>query len=281
MPTINFTKMHALGNDFIVIDALEQSVNLAKEDIIKICNRRHGIGCDQVLITEKGTSHIDFVYKIFNNDGEEVGQCANGARCVINYLYDTYQIASPTITLTTLSCQIEGGVKNKLPYLNITQISINPKDLPFLSPTSSTNTYCLEHSTLKALIYFSIAWVGNPHVIIEVNKPELEKDNEPNLAKIATFFQSSSLFPNSANINFFNKINEHHILLKTYERGCGFTPSCGSGALGTVISQIMKENLKSSVRVEMESGSLNIEFDGIKATLSGPVTNVFSGTIKV
>lgn len=277
---IDFIKMQALGNDFVLIDAIKSNITIRTKDIIKICDRKFGIGSDQVLIIEKNyTNDANFNYRIFNNDGKEVEHCGNGARCVISYLFEYgYSNSSEIILLKTRNRIISGAKHCTGILINMGQPLFTPESLPFLHESNKNHQYKFNLGQ-NEIITFGIVSVGNPHIIIELPNIEL-LNNDEDLTKIATTIQKNSLFPESVNVNFYIKEDQNNIILKTYERGAGFTLSCGTGAVATVCYGILKNFLSESVTVENKGGTLFITWDkNNDAILVGPATFVFKGNI--
>lgn len=272
---IKFTKMQALGNDFVLFDCTTSSFKLNSEQIKFIANRKLGIGCDQVLILESSNDH-DITYKIFNADGSSASHCGNGARSVIAYLWN--KLNKPLITLK-MQNQIITGYKNQdgTISINMGNPNFSPESLPFKHIGQSDNEYTIDIDGI--IINFGICSVGNSHVIIRLNSVQ-ELDNKKHLELLGRLLQNSSLFPDSVNVNFYVVMNETQIKLITYERGCGFTDACGTGATATACYAIYKSQVQANVIVEMLGGKLNIQMDSKhQITMTGDVTHVFDGEI--
>ncbi|MFN7094407.1 MAG: diaminopimelate epimerase [Burkholderiales bacterium] len=284
MTKIYFNKMHGLGNDFILIDTLAQPLSLTAAQIQFICNRKLGIGADQLLLIEQSSSSkADYNYRIFNQDGNEVEQCGNGARCAISYLYSHYSLTHNAIRLQTKNRIIVGSIdSNHHITISMGNPKFAPTDLPFSHPQHLDNQY--QMVIAGKLATFGIASVGNPHVIIQLAALE-ELANSSDLATIAKSIQRSSYFPEGVNVNFYWPQDRNTIYLYTYERGCGFTLACGTGACATVCYGISRQLLTSSVCVKMPGGSLNITWDNTKPDaqilMTGPATQVFQGQIEL
>lgn len=274
MLKINFTKMHGLGNDFVIIDARNQQLKLTVEQIKLICDRKLGIGCDQLLIIRNNVENspdYDYIYQIFNSDGTEVEQCGNGARCCIKYLIDSINLVDSSnytfkkqIRLKSMNRIITGYTKTK----DIIAVDLG---IPEFFPDAKYGS-----------ITYGVVSVGNPHAIIKLNTLD-ELSDITNLTKIAKSIQKSKDFPNSVNVNFYVMDNDESIHLRTNERGCGFTNACGTGAAATTCYSIKCGLLKSSVVVHMPGGDLTINWtppDG-EIIMSGTATKVFSGSIEV
>ena len=271
-----FTKMHGLGNDFVLIDGVNQSVNLSLDQLRNIANRRIGIGCDQILLIERAESDADFRYRIFNSDGGEVEQCGNGARCLVSYIYDKGMTQKKEISVETL-----GGII--FPKLEINgEVTVNmgtpkfePKKIPFIADKRML-TYLLEVNEKQ--IEFSILSMGNPHAVQVV-----EDINQSPVLVEGSLIESHSRFPKHVNAGYMQIVNREHINLRVYERGAGETLSCGTGACAAVVAGITRGLLDSRVTVSTTGGNLSIcwEGDNNPVWMTGPAISVFDGEIEL
>lgn len=270
--------MEGLGNDFVLIDNLKNPINLNSTQIQKICDRKYGIGCDQLLLIENSTHEkAHYNYRIFNADGSEVEHCGNGARCVIDYLYANNYSQEPIIYLKTKNRLIFGYKTAQGICVDMGQPTFTPKDVHFNEKHNSQNEYFIDFENEK--ITFGIFSVGNPHAIIELNNLNQLTDYKY-LEKLALSLQNSPLFQQSVNVNFFVKENPTTISLITYERAVGFTLACGTGATATACYGILTGILDKDITVKCPGGNLYIMWDKIShATLTGPANTVFIGTI--
>ncbi len=275
---INFIKMQGLGNDFILIDRSNQNINLESKHIKFLCNRKFGIGCDQLLIIEKSAEPlIDFNYQIFNQNGIEAEHCANGARCVIKYLAHSKLITNNLITLKTKNRIISGFVlEDGNIKLGLGHPNFAPEKIPFIHKSNPNNKYSLSINCVN--IEFAIVSMGNPHAVIQVKDKSLLSSNEY-LSNIAILLQESEYFPESVNVNFYYIENSSQILLKTYERNCGFTLSCGTGAAATVCNAIHQKLLEKNVDVVMQGGILTLEWSNEEIFMIGDAVEVYRGII--
>ena len=271
-----FTKMHGLGNDFVLIDCVNQSVNLSLDQLRNIANRRLGIGCDQILLIERTESDADFRYRIFNSDGGEVEQCGNGARCLVSYIYDKGMTQKKEISVETL-----GGII--FPKLEINgEVTVNmgtpkfePKEIPFVADKRML-TYLLEVNEKQ--IEFSILSMGNPHAVQIV-----EDINQSPVLSEGSLIESHSRFPKHVNAGYMQIVNREHINLRVYERGAGETLSCGTGACAAVVAGITRGLLDSRVTVRTTGGNLSIYWEGGNnpVWMTGPAISVFDGEIEL
>ena len=274
---IKFTKMHGIGNDFVVIDAVRQHINLTTDAIRQIADRNQGIGCDQVLLIEPPSDkNIDFNYRIFNCDGTEVEQCGNGARCMGRYIADQQLSGKKSVLLKTKNRVMEVTTKNKdLVTANMGAPIFTPSDIPFNSDQQQ-QLYPMEAGPHSVEI--AVLSVGNPHAVIQVEDIDTaEVDN------IGTLIQAHKLFPESVNVGFMQIMDRQTIKLRVYERGVGETQACGSGACAAAVAAIQQNLVDSHVNLELLGGSLSIEWHGDDEPImmTGPAETVFHGKIKL
>jgi diaminopimelate epimerase len=274
---IKFTKMHGIGNDFVVIDAVRQHINLTTDAIRQIADRNQGIGCDQVLLIEPPSDkNIDFNYRIFNCDGTEVEQCGNGARCMGRYIADQQLSGKKSVLLKTKNRVMEVTTKNKdLVTANMGAPIFTPADIPFNSDQQQ-QLYPMEAGSHSVEI--AVLSVGNPHAVIQVEDIDTaEVDN------IGALIQAHTLFPESVNVGFMQIMDRQTIKLRVYERGVGETQACGSGACAAAVAAIQQNLVDSQVNLELLGGSLSIEWHGDDEPImmTGPAETVFHGKIKL
>ncbi len=269
--------MHGLGNDFVVIDLITQSLKLRAAHIKRIMDRRLGIGGDQLLLIEPPTrTTADFYYRIFNANGQEVEQCGNGARCAARFFYDmgfTNQRQLEADCLAgTLKFQIED---NTDVTANIGSPKFKPSEIPFhVSQESLEYPIKIEENELS----ISALSMGNPHAVLQV--PNIDTAL---VKKIGPLLSKHSAFPNETNVEFMQVVDEHQIRLRIYERGIGETPACGTGACAAVVAGIRLGLLKSPVSVWFQKGTLNIVWDDPHSPvyMTGPTTSVFVGSFRI
>ncbi|MEN8129364.1 MAG: diaminopimelate epimerase [Pseudomonadota bacterium] len=272
---LRFTKMHGLGNDFVVIDAIDQYVSLGPEQVRMLANRRFGVGCDQVLLVESpNLKETDFRYRIFNADGNEVEQCGNGARCFARYVMDNGLTDSNKIVVETKA----GVIKLKIEpdgqvSVNMGIPILNPDEIPFKAPTRAL-TYML--SVTEQKVEISAVSMGNPHAVIRVN----DIDTAP-VSALGPRIESHHRFPNQVNVGFMQVMDQHNIRLRVYERGTGETLACGTGACAAVVAGRLQSFLGERVAVDLPGGRLMISWSGAHAPvmMTGPASYVFKGSI--
>jgi diaminopimelate epimerase len=274
---LRFTKMHGLGNDFIVIDAINQRVNLSSEQIQRLADRRFGIGCDQLLIVEAPKSpDADFYYRIFNYDGSEVENCGNGARCFAKFVRDRQLTGKSTIVVDTLCGRMSLHIqKNNLVSVDMGVPILEPAAIPYRANQRQT-TYPLELS--DDIITISAVSMGNPHAVTVVDKVSTAA-----VTSQGPEIEAHSDFPNKVNAGFMAIKSRQEIDLRVYERGAGETLACGTGACAAVVAGRLQNLLDASVVVNLPGGALTIEWagDGHSVMMSGPAVSVFHGQVSV
>nr|WP_202752549.1 diaminopimelate epimerase [Bathymodiolus thermophilus thioautotrophic gill symbiont] len=272
---INFTKMQGLGNDFMVIDAINQSISLSVMQIQKLSNRHFGVGFDQLLLVEKPEAHNnDFKYRIFNADGSEVGQCGNGARCFARFVVEkklTNKRFDEEIVVETKESVITLLVRNNNEVVVAMGKPIwHSKDIPFGQLDSVNATYVVEGETL------GVVSMGNPHAVLIVD------DISQDIETIAKKIQNSVDFPAGVNVNFVSIMDRYNITLRVYERGVGETLACGSGACATVAYLQKINNIDANeVTVELKGGKLSIDIDNNGVNMRGSAEFVFEGQVDI
>ncbi|MBT8122477.1 MAG: diaminopimelate epimerase [Gammaproteobacteria bacterium] len=272
---LNFTKMHGLGNDFVVIDAINQSVELTPEQVRALADRHFGIGCDQLLLVEAATAAAaDFRYRIFNADGGEVSQCGNGARCFMQFVHE-----HGLTDKTSVNVETDNGMLTLVREVN-GQITVNmgtprfePSDIPFNAPARAT------HYTLDAggsALEIGALSLGNPHAVLRVDNI----DTAP-VAELGPLIERHERFPDRVNAGFMQIVNDSTIRLRVYERGAGETLACGSGACAAVVAGRLWGQLNDTVKVVLTGGELVISWsgEGTPVMMTGPATTVFQGQI--
>lgn len=274
---LRFTKMHGLGNDFIVIDAINQRVNLSAEQITRLSDRRFGIGCDQLLIVEAPkTPDADFYYRIFNYDGSEVENCGNGARCFAKFVRDRQLTGKSTIIVDTICGRMSLQVKkNNLITVDMGVPILEPAAIPYRAKQRQC-TYPLQLS--DSIITISAVSMGNPHAVTIV-----ESVSTALIASQGREIEAHSDFPNKVNAGFMAIKSRHEIDLRVYERGVGETLACGTGACAAVVAGRLQNQLDASVLVNLPGGLLTIEWagEGHSVMMTGPAASVFHGQVSI
>ena len=280
MPTLKFTKMHGLGNDFIVIDGISSPFDPASAPIAAWADRHTGIGFDQLLLVERPTSEqADFRYRIFNADGGEVEQCGNGARCFVKFVSEHGLTDKRTIRVETARGIIEPSLNdNGLITVNMGQPQFAPQDVPFVlrsGEQAGEKSYIVVNELDSAQM--SLLSMGNPHAVMLV-----EDTASAPVAEWGAALQNHPRFPARVNVGFMQVVDAHHIRLRVFERGSGETQACGTGACAAVVSGVRWGLLAAGedVRVSLPGGDLYIRWaEGESVWMTGPAVTVFEGEL--
>ncbi len=275
--TIDFTKMHGLGNDFVVIDVINHPITFTSRQVRALADRRFGIGCDQLLLVEHSHSRgVDFRYRIFNADGSEVQQCGNGARCFARFVRDKGLTDKDEIVVETASGIITLYIEDSgLVRVNMGVPNFSPASLPF-NAQSEQLVYELELD--GDVLPIGVVSMGNPHVVLEV----ADIERAP-VESLGPQLESHPLFPERVNVGFMQVLSKEHIRLRVYERGAAETLACGTGACAAMAVGHRWGQLADEVTVSLPGGDLQIRWpgEGEELWMTGPATTVFEGTIKL
>ena len=271
---IEFTKMHGLGNDFVVIDAISQTIRLSSQQIKAIADRHFGIGCDQLLLVEKAENkEAEFRYRIFNADGGEVEQCGNGARCFALFVRQQGLTTNDKIIVETSSGIIELMVRGELVTVNMGVPDFEPGSLPFLEENRAESYNLMVNEAVYAIGAVSM---GNPHAVMLVDNID-----DIDIETLGPAIESHPMFPNRVNAGFMQVLRRNEVRLRVYERGVGETRACGTGACAAVAIGRLLGKLDEQVTVHLHGGDLNISWsgEGDGLLMTGPATTVFQGKI--
>jgi len=273
-----FTKMHGLGNDFVVLDFTENPIDLSSEQAAFIADRHFGVGCDQILIVEQSDRDgIDFKYRIINADGSEVGQCGNGSRCFVRYVHEKGLSSKNPIKVETSTGEliIEAHQGSNLVTVDMGAPRFEPADIPLNEPTRK-NLYSLNVD--GETVEFSSSSMGNPHAVLLV-----EDTLTAPVERLGPILESHPIFPEKANIGFMQVISRTEINLRVFERGSGETIACGSGTCAAVVAGIQRGLLDSKVTAHLRGGDLIIEWqgDGQPVMMTGPAETTFEGVLNL
>lgn len=274
---MKFTKMHGLGNDFVVIDAVTQNVRVTASMARRLANRTLGIGCDQILVLEPPSEpNIDFNYRIFNQDGGEVEQCGNGARCLARFVKDRRLTGKSLIRVKTSNRVLELRINaDNLVSVDMGVPGLAPEDVPFEAE---------QQATLQAIdvagTSYDIATVsmGNPHAVLLVDDVHQAPVNE-----LGPQLEGHNRFPNRVNVGFMQIVDRQHFNLRVFERGVGETAACGSGACAAAVAAMQQQLVDSTVTAHLTGGDLTIQWQGEGQALimTGPAFTVFHGRIRI
>jgi diaminopimelate epimerase len=274
---LEFTKMHGLGNDFVVIDAIHQQVDLSADQVRRLADRHFGIGCDQLLLVEPAISATaDFRYRIFNADGGEVAQCGNGARCFMRFVHEHGLSDRPRLRVETLNGVLElvrepdGRVT-----VNMGVPRLAPDEIPFAAALQASR-YTLEVEGRPYEI--GALSLGNPHAVLLV--PDIA--TAP-VATLGPLIERHPRFPERVNAGFMQIVDDTTVRVRVYERGAGETLACGSGACAAVVAGRLWGELDETVKVGLNGGELVVSWPGPghPVMMTGPATTVYQGRIEL
>lgn len=272
-----FTKMHGIGNDFVVLDGINQVVNLSSAQVQRIADRHFGVGCDQLLVVEVYEGEeADFRYRIFNADGSEVEQCGNGARCFARFVYDQGLTQKTTIPVMTASGLIVLNIQpNGQVMVNMGVPEFSPERIPFISERQQT---LYNREIAGEWVSFSAVSMGNPHAVLQVT----DVDTAP-VGVLGPALEHHPSFPRRVNVGFMQVLGRDRIRLRVFERGSGETLACGTGACAAVVAGCIQGLLDAQVTVALPGGDLQIRWDGEgqPVWMTGPAETVFRGTLRL
>jgi len=267
--------MHGLGNDFMVIDAINQAVELSSVQVQALADRHCGVGFDQLLLVEAATSpNADFRYRIYNADGGEVGQCGNGARCFMHFVHDRGLTDKTELSVETHSgllqmvLEADGQVT-----VDMGEPRLAPADIPF-DAAEFAHTYPLDVD--GEVLDITALSMGNPHAVLQVDAVETAP-----VGRLGPLIEGHARFPQRVNAGFMQIIDPEHIRLRVYERGAGETRACGSGACAAVVAGRLRDQLAPRVNVSLTGGNLVVKWagEGYPVYMTGPATQVYRGQI--
>jgi len=274
---LKFSKMHGLGNDFVVFDFISQRGYITPEQVRFIADRRFGIGCDQVLIVEAPEQpDVDFRYRIFNADGSEVEQCGNGARCFARFVREQRLTNKQCIRVQTLSGIIELNVlPDERVCVNMGAPIFAPAQIPFDAPAQAS-AYSLDVG--GQTVDISAVSMGNPHAVLRVDDVD-----SADVASLGAAIERHPRFPRRVNVGFMQVCDPHRIRLRVFERGSGETLACGTGACAAAVAGMQRGWLQSPVQVALPGGELTIEWAGGEqpVLMTGPAVTVYRGQVRL
>lgn len=280
---LRFTKMHGLGNDFVLLDLISQGVHIRPDQIRQLADRRLGVGFDQLLIVEPPDNpEMDFKYRIFNADGTEAEQCGNGARCFLRFVRDRGLTTKTCVKLETntgpIECRLE---KDGSITVNMGKPQLTPAKVPFVAERAQI-VYALEFDEplcgRRARVDISAVSMGNPHAVLVVEDVDTAPVNQ-----WGPIIERHERFPNRVNVGFMQVVRRDRIRLRVFERGVGETRACGSGAAAAVVAGRLQGLLDSRVEVELPGGVLTVSWEGDDAPvmMTGPACRVYEGRLQI
>jgi len=272
MDKIEFIKMHGLGNDFVIIDKRNNDIQISKDIINKLSDRKIGAGCDQLITINPSSNHnVEAFIEIFNPNGDKAEACGNGTRCVAKLLFDENNKNS--VNIRSDAGILHATKKNdKDISVNLGKLSTDWKKIP-LSINIDTLNIPIHIDGFSLGVAINI---GNPHVVFFGTKL-----NSVNLESIGPIIENHKLFPNKTNVELVEVIDQQKIKMRVWERGAGLTLACGSGACASVFAGKLKGLLSKSVEVLLERGSLHINIENDEAIMTGPAEISFRGSINI
>lgn len=272
---LEFTKMHGLGNDFMVVDLISQRAYLDPTTIRRLADRHFGVGFDQLLIVEPPDyPQVDFKYRIFNADGSEVEQCGNGVRCFARFVFDRRLTNKTKLKVQTSARIVEPELgPNGWVRVNMGYPKFEPKEIPFITEAAE-GLYTLDLQDEQQL-NIDVVNMGNPHAVTIV--PDILKAD---VATVGPQVESHANFPERVNAGFMQIVDEKNIRLRVFERGVGETMACGTGACAAAVSGIRRGLLSNQVKVELAGGALQIEWrEGDVVWMTGPTATIYEGRL--
>lgn len=275
---IKFTKMHGLGNDFILIDCISQKCDVINKDFgnvaKKLCERRFGIGADQILVLDK-SNIADFKMLIFNADGSEVEMCGNGIRCLAKYVWDNNISKKSILDIETLAGIIKPEKLGEMVKVDMGEPILEPGKIPVIIDKNPVIDYPLKIADREFKI--TCVSMGNPHAVIEVDNV----NNFP-VAHYGPMIETHGMFPKRINVEFIEVITSSEIKMRVWERGSGETMACGTGASAAGVAAKLKGLTGNKVKVHLKAGNLIIEWASDNHVyMTGPATKVFEGNIDI
>ncbi|MCX7770961.1 MAG: diaminopimelate epimerase [Proteobacteria bacterium] len=271
---MEFVKMHGLGNDFILVDCLNQEINEPEKFAIKYCNRRFGIGADQLLLLYH-SSIADFKMRIFNADGSEVEMCGNGIRCFAKYIWDRGLSNKEILNIETLAGIMKPKKAGELVQVDMGKPEFNPSKIPV--DAEGETAFDIHLEVLGWHVRLNCVSMGNPHAVIFL-------DEDPKnfaVTKYGPVIENHPIFPKRTNVEFAHVKNSNEIIMRIWERGAGETLACGTGACATAVAAISKGLTNKKVTVHLLGGDLQIELaDDGHVYMTGPAEEVFEGKLK-
>lgn len=278
---VRFTKMHGLGNDFMVLDLVTQRVKVTPKLVKKLGDRNFGVGFDQLLIVEPPSEpDVDFRYRIFNQDGSEVENCGNGARCFAKFVRDKRLTGKAEVIVQTANGRMCLKIReDKRVEVDMGQPILQPEQIPFVAEQQAiTYPIKVEHQGAMETVELSAVSMGNPHGVLVVEDTETAS-----VETLGPVLEPHSSFPAKANIGFMQVLNPSEVNLRVFERGVGETIACGTGACAAVVAGKLRGLLDMPVTVHLPGGDLEIEWqgEGHPVIMTGPATTVYEGQIFV
>jgi len=269
-----FTKMHGLGNDFIVVNCLEENCPDLAKHAAKLCDRRFGIGCDQMLVI-RPSERADFKMDIYNNDGSQVEMCGNGIRCVAKYLVDHGATSKDELAIETLAGIIRPRLVGDLVEVDMGEPILEGKDIP-----TTLEGKILNRPLAVDGHSFDITCVsmGNPHCVIFVDDVA-----QAPVTTLGPLIERHPLFPKRTNVEFIQVLGPAELKMRVWERGAGETLACGTGACGALVAAVITGRSQREAVLHLKGGDLRIRWSekNNRVYMTGPGEEVFTGSIEL
>ena len=281
---LRFTKMHGAGNDFVVLDATREPLTLTPAQVQRLGDRRFGVGADQILVVEPSTTPgVDFRYRIYNNSGDEVEHCGNGARCFVRYVHDRGLTEQRRIRVETVNNLLELHLRDDgRVTVDMNRPVFDHAAIPFdgrgLAPRAQGGFVLWPLDLGDHVVDVAVLSMGNPHAVQRVD----DVDGAP-VATDGPLIESHPCFPRQVNAGFMQVTSRDHVRLRVFERGAGETLACGTGACAAVVAGIRLGWLDRRVEVDARGGRLLVEWpsDDASVLMTGPAETVFEGEIEL
>lgn len=274
---LRFTKMHGLGNDFMVLDLISQHAHIQPKHAKQWGDRHTGVGFDQLLIVEPPSNpDVDFRYRIFNADGSEVEQCGNGARCFARFVLDKRLTAKKQLRVETKGGIIELDIRNDGQIgVNMGPPRLQPAEIPFVADAQALS-YDVEVDGQS--LQLAAVSMGNPHAVLRVD----DVDSAP-VHSLGPKLEQHPRFPKRVNVGFIQVLDRQRAKLRVWERGAGETQACGTGACAAAVAAISQGWMDSPVQIELPGGRLSIEWagPGQPVMMTGPAMRVYEGQVRL
>lgn len=280
---VRFTKMHGLGNDFMLLDLISQNIQLRPEQIRTLADRRLGIGFDQLLtVSPPEDPSLDFTYRIYNADGSEAEQCGNGARCFLRFVRDRGLTTKTRVRLGTrngvIECQLE---KDGNITVDMGKPILQPEKIPFKADHPQIRYELPVAGGLcggAEKVCISAVGMGNPHAVIIVDDVQ-----QAPVGRLGPLIEAHPRFPNRVNVGFMQVVDRSHVRLRVFERGVGETRACGTGACAAMVAGRLQGILDDSVEVELTGGTLLVSWQGDDnpVCMTGPANRVYEGRLHI
>lgn len=276
MVDIDFVKMQGIGNDFIIVEEknLLEDINYS-EFTKKLCDRHFGIGADGLIVVIKNSDDdADITWRIFNSDGSEPEMCGNGIRCFARYVYDKGLVDKRSFTISTLAGIVTPEINDDGSVtVDMGSPALKPSRIPVMTDIDPVLSYPIK--VVDREFIMNCIGMGNPHCVIFT-------DEDLDIEKYGSVLEKHILFPKKTNVEFVQILTKEHIKVDVWERGCGITLACGTGACAAVVAAVLNHFTDDEVTVSLPGGDLKVKFDQSSnhVFMTGPADYSFKGSIE-